>query len=290
MVRREIRRKTIARSVLADGERTSMPLSRSAIDAFLFKRFAQIDTCHIVSVARDFPEHASWFTGGTLARVLDDGVPPGRAALAFVLLRRAHAAFHAWEQAAAAARALAESRTVAGYLATLRHLEACVAAAEHWHAYAREALGMQPFSPDDGSPQERLHVIYDAGRLRRRADRARAGDLHPVWFSDGGLHVRGKSLSFDDLRGMLVQIGHVVTAISRAPANAVVAVATPEGAGDGRRRRSAGPRRRRAAASIRAAAPPARRSVSPGAGARRPERRPRPARRTDPGAHRRDRR
>lgn len=84
---------------------------------------------------------------------------------------------------------------------------------EQGYQFGCDALDTKLFQKNDGTPYERLNFIYNVSRHYSPGELA-AGDLHRVWISDDGLHVREKALSFDELRELLSELARIARAAS----------------------------------------------------------------------------
>ena len=78
-----------------------MPLSLYALDNFVAQDLSELTECRLVSVAGDFPDHASWLSTFVLNWMLRIPLPKEKAALVFALIRRADGAIDANAGAAA---------------------------------------------------------------------------------------------------------------------------------------------------------------------------------------------
>jgi len=151
----------------------------------------------ISPLAEEFPNADNWFAQFVLRRIFHAHVPDEKAALAFAIVRRTHAALQEWELAGAAAQG--DLRSVGTYFDALRHLESCISSVWQGLEFARKSLGQDLFKKGDGSAYERLNWVYNVSR-HFDPQALSQGDLHRVWLSDTAIHTREQTVSFDELR------------------------------------------------------------------------------------------
>ncbi len=183
-----------------------MGISNYALDTFVAQDMSKLKKLSVNSLAGEFPSADSWFAKFVLRRIFQAHVPDERAALAFAIVRRAHAALKEWELASAAAQG--DLRNIATYFSVLRHLEACLSAVWQGLEFARKSLGQDLFTKGDGSVYERMNWVYNVSR-HFDPMALQSGDLHRVWLSNDSMHTREQALSFDELREAVRMLARV---------------------------------------------------------------------------------
>jgi len=176
-----------------------MPLSHYALDTFVSQDLSKLTSCAPQSLASEFPERSCWLNQFVLRLIFHDHIAELRAALAFVLVRRAEAAIDEWELACEAARQGVQKPS--GYFKTLRHLENC------------RALATDLFTKGDGSVYERLNWLYNKGR-HFDPQALPQGDLHALWLTNDGFHSREHAITFEEMREALKVLGGMVDKIA----------------------------------------------------------------------------
>ncbi|WP_254574567.1 hypothetical protein [Stenotrophomonas acidaminiphila] len=171
---------------------------------------SKLTTCVPKSLAAEFPNPSHWLDQFVLKRIFHNHIREERAALAFVLVRRAVAALEEWEQACEAAPGVGNP---SGYFKMLRHLESCIAALWQGLEFSRRALQTKLFEKGDGSFYERLNWLYNTGR-HFDPQNLPSGDLHCLWISNEGLNSRGQSVTFGELRDSLIFLASIVEQIA----------------------------------------------------------------------------
>lgn len=191
-----------------------MPISVYTLETFVSQEISKLTACSPRSIATEFPERSSWLNQFVLRRIFHNHVPDERAPLAFALLRRAESALDEWELSCdAVARGV---RTVSGYFKALRHFESCIAALWQGVDFGRRALDTSVFQKGDGSPYERLNFIYNKSR-HFDCHALPSGDLHPLWIANDGIYTREQSITFDELREIVVMLARIANNILTGP-------------------------------------------------------------------------
>ena len=160
-------------------------------------------------VASDFPNHASWVGSFVLKGILIIQLPEGETALAFALIRRAEGAIEDYEAARAHLADFVKSDlNISLYFRGLRKLESTLAMVSQALKFIRKALEIKLFTQGDGTPYERLNVIYNKSR-HADPEALLSGHLHAVWIKNDGLYAEGANLTFDELRDLICGIGRI---------------------------------------------------------------------------------
>jgi len=192
-----------------------MPLSFYALDNFVAQELSQLNECRAAPIAPDFPDFQSWLSSFVLNWMLRIPLPKDKAALAFALIRRAEAAIAEYEEARADLSALvAGKKDISLYFRSLRKFESAVSALYQALDFGRKALGVKLFTQGDGSPYERLNLIYNRSK-HADPEGLPAGQLHSVWIRNEGLAADGVSLAFDELRDLIGQIGWIADRLAK---------------------------------------------------------------------------
>ena len=190
-----------------------MPLSNYALDAFVAQDLSKLTACAPQTLTGAFPDRAHWFNQFVLRRILQNHVADEKAALAFVLVRRAEAALDEWEAACETAKD--DVRQPSTYFKLLRHLESCISALWQGLEFGRKAVGTALFQKGDASVYERLNWIYNVSR-HFDPEALLVGDLHRVWVTNDGVHTREHALAFDEIREALQLLGRVAEKVGGA--------------------------------------------------------------------------
>lgn len=192
-----------------------MPLSFYALDNFVSQELSQLTECRATGVADEFPNYQSWLSTLVLNWMLRFSLPREKAALAFAIIRRSEEAITDYEEARELLAKLVSSRkSVSLYFRCLGRFESTVAMVCQALMFAMEALKMKLYEQGDGSPYERLFMIYNKGRHSDPETLPR-GQLHAVWIKDEGLFVNGAHLTFAELRELVHEVGGIADMFSK---------------------------------------------------------------------------
>ena len=192
-----------------------MPLSMYALDAFVAQDLSQLTECRPAPVAPEFPDYSSWLSSFVLNWIFRIPMSKGKAALVFALIRRAEAAIRDYEEARThLASLVAGGRNISLYFRCLRSFESTVAMLYQSLDFVRRAFGIKLFDPGDGSPYERLNLIYNKSR-HSDPETLPTGQLHAVWIKNDGLFADGANLTFDELRDLVRDIGHIADKLAK---------------------------------------------------------------------------
>ena len=151
-----------------------------ALDKFVAQEISTA-AIHVDSLAGELSGYEGWLNQFVMRRIFHAHVSDDRAALAFIMVRKAVAALAEWESMRATAALGVRRPSV--YFETLRHCENCIAACSQGVEFGRRALGIELFSKGDGSEFQRLNAIYNRGRHFHPVELP-PGDLHAVWVPD----------------------------------------------------------------------------------------------------------
>jgi hypothetical protein len=126
-------------------------------------------------------------------------------------LRRTEAAFREYEVARQSTlEYLANRDAISGYIVAVGHWEVLLSQA--YQAWCLLARGQRIlFQPGDGSPMQRLNLLYNRAKHAEKAITAQQlppdGTL-PVWLKNNGLHCVESSLSFEEVAEILEDLAH----------------------------------------------------------------------------------
>ncbi len=173
---------------------------------FVSQEMSRLTNCAPQSLADEFPEHNHWLDQFVLRRIFHNHIREDRAALAFVLVRRAAAALDEWELACVAA---SNVQTLSGYFKMLRHMENCISALWQGLEFIRRALQVKLFDKGDGSSYERLNWVYNVGR-HFDPQELPSGNLHRLWISNDGVNTQEHVVTFVELRDAIKYLAGLV--------------------------------------------------------------------------------
>jgi hypothetical protein len=135
----------------------------------------------------------------------------------FFFLRRAEAAFIEYDHAREAlSEYVATSRRQPSlYFRALYHFEMTIAMLWQAYDFRRKFTGVDPYKTGDNSRYERLAEIYNASRY---FDPELPPDyLHLIRISNDGVYSAKHSLSFEEIKECLEEIGRLADSFSSHP-------------------------------------------------------------------------
>ena len=183
-----------------------MGISNYALDTFVAQEMSKLTQLSINSLADEFPNADNWLAQFVTKRIFQTRVPNERAAVAFAVVRRTHAALQEWELASVAAKG--DLRSVGAYFNMLRHLENCISSVSQGLEFIRKSLGEDLFQKGDGSVYARLNWVYNVSR-HFTPEALPQGDLHRIWLSDEAIHTREHSVMFNELRETIAELASI---------------------------------------------------------------------------------
>jgi len=184
-----------------------------ALDRFVAQQLSTFEWAPR-SVGSEFSTRTTWLDEFVLRRLFQAHVPDERAALAFIMVRRALAAIEEWEAMCVSASGSIRKPSV--YFSALRHCEACIAASWQGLEFGRKALGQKLFDRGDGTVYERLNSVYNAGRHFDPAALP-AGALHGVWLADQSVRTHQHEVTLDELREVVRVLGRIANKTVTGP-------------------------------------------------------------------------
>ncbi len=187
-----------------------------ALDKFVAREISTA-AIYVDSLAGELSGYEGWLNQFVMRRIFHAHVSDDRAALAFIMVRKAVAALAEWELMCAAAALGVRRPSV--YFEALRHCENCIAACVQGVEFGRRALGIELFSKGDGSEFQRLNAIYNRGRHFHPGELP-SGDLYAVWFSGDSVRTHEYVLKLGELRKIVEMLGRIAKSTVEGPSHA----------------------------------------------------------------------
>lgn len=183
-----------------------MPLSSYALDTFVSQELSKLTECRATPIAEDFPYYDSWLTTFAATSISKYKIPGDKAALMFVLIRRAEAAIFDYEEARTHLLALMEGKNrISLYFRALRKFESAISMTYQAFDFGRKAASINLFTTGDGSPHERLNLLYNKSK-HADPESLPSGHLHIIWITNNGLAADSVELSFNELRNLISEV------------------------------------------------------------------------------------
>ena len=192
-----------------------MPLSSYALDNFVSQELSQLTECRATGIRDEFPDCESWLSTLILNWMLRSSLPRRKAALAFAVIRRSEEAVTAYEEARELlAKLVGSQKSVSLYFRCLGRFESTVAMVCQALTFAMKALRIKLYEQGDGSPYERLFMIYNKSR-HTDPEMFPVGQLHAVWIKNEGLFVDQAHVTFAELREMVHEVGEIAAMLAK---------------------------------------------------------------------------
>jgi hypothetical protein len=194
-----------------------VPLSDYALDRFVSQEMSKLTECKVQQVASSFPDNKNWVSNFVLNSIFRFQIAPETKRFAFLFLRRAESAFVEYEHVQAAMYdyvriAQTQAKKPSLYFRTLHHLEMTIAMLWQAYSFTRSFTGKDLYEQGQNSPYERLNNIYNDSRYFNHT--LSSDHLHSVWITNEGIHTERCSISFEELEGLLEEVGRFADAVS----------------------------------------------------------------------------
>jgi hypothetical protein len=192
-----------------------VPFSNYGLDHLVSQELSKLSRCGAPEVTDSFPESRHWVSNFVLNSFLRFQLPPEMKRFRFSFLRRAEAAFIEYDYAREALSEYAANsrrKPYSLYFRALHHFEMTIAMLWQAYSFVRQFTGLDPYKNGDSSRYERLAKIYNDSRY---FDHKLPPDhLHHIWISNDGIHTAKYSLSFEELKESLEEVGQFADSIS----------------------------------------------------------------------------
>jgi len=192
-----------------------MPFSDYGLDHLVSQELSKLSRCGAPEVTSSFPESKHWVSNFVLNSFLGFQLSPKVKQVRFFLLRRAEAAFIEYDHAREALSeyvGTSSRREPSLYFRALHHFEMTIAMLWQAYDFTKQFTGTKPYKKGDNSRYESLNQIYNHSRY---FDHKLPPDyLHYVWITNDGIHTADYSLSFEELKESLEEIGQFADRIS----------------------------------------------------------------------------
>jgi hypothetical protein len=194
-----------------------VPFTNHGLDHLISQELSKLSRCDAPEGASTFPESKHWVSNFALNSFLGFQVTPEMKRFRFTFLRRAEAAFIEYEYAREALSEYVANgpRKPSLYFRALHHFEMTIAMLWQAYGFARKFTGVDPYKPGDNSRYEHLNLIYNDSRY---FDYELSPDyLHHIWIRNDGVYSADHSLSFDEIKECLEEIGRSADRFSSQP-------------------------------------------------------------------------
>lgn len=183
-----------------------MPFTKSAVELFISTRAAAVTRCGASEVTAMVPESAHWLSNFGLEVIFHDFPPADMRPFVINFIRRIHAAFLEYDLARQEVLKLIKDGygRWSPYFAALTHFEVVVSQLYLALDSVRKLSSNDFFTTGDGSFEEKLNLIYNAGKHQI------AQTELPTWFTDEGLACARAKVTFAEIEDFMLRMAGVV--------------------------------------------------------------------------------
>lgn len=188
-----------------------MPFTFAGINEYVSPRVTEVKVCGASDVLSEFPSALHWISSIGL-RSMFHGVPyPSVRHWAIQFVRHIERALVCYSDARTQLLGLVtEHRTQwSPYFRALSYFEDSAVHLYQAFASHMKMSGKRFFKGRDGSPLQRLNVLYNAVK------HASAGSEQPIWITDEGLHSEEAVISFIEFEELLRECARSAAAVCR---------------------------------------------------------------------------
>lgn len=186
-----------------------MGFTNYAVENFISKRITEITCVGPADLSPEFPNASAWLSRLGMLAILTNQFAPEIRPFAIQFVRRTEMALAEYTRARSElVTLLGGTRRWSPYFRALHHIE--VSASMLYQAYdlSRKKLKTDLFQSGDGSPLQRLNLIYNTSK-HQAAD---ADD--PIWLSDVSIHTPQTELTYRDFEELLRSCARIAERIT----------------------------------------------------------------------------
>lgn len=182
-----------------------MPFTKHAVETFISDKITKVTECNVKDLYAEFPSAKDWVSGFGLMVIFVNQPPEDRRPFALQIVRRTEMAFAEYSRARTELQELISGcrGRWSPYFRALYHFEAAIGQLYQAYDYSRKSLANDQFKKGDGSPLDRLSMIYNTSKHQR------ATDEQPVWISNEGIETPKVVITFPEIEELLCTFGRV---------------------------------------------------------------------------------
>lgn len=179
-----------------------MILSSYAKDTYLAPYMSRFTSADIPDMSQFADESARWLETFALLTMFGLNLPTQTRQAMFNFLRRAEAAYRAYEDARIeTTQFVSDGGALITYARAMSYWETFLSQAWQGYALVGQLFGQRAFEKADGSVAQRLHALYNQTKHVESmiADgRMPENGTMSVWLTNGGLQGHAEALSYDE--------------------------------------------------------------------------------------------
>ena len=183
-----------------------MPFTKSAVELFISRKIAAITACNAGDVKSKEPESAHWLSNFGLAVIFNDFPPDAMRPFVINFIRRVYVAFIEYDLGRDALLELVKDGNGrwSPYYVALTHFELAISQLYVALDSIRKLSGHDFFKTGDGSFEECLNQIYNAGKHELATNEV------PLWLTNDGLESNHAKLTFEVIEDFMSKMAGVV--------------------------------------------------------------------------------
>jgi hypothetical protein len=197
-----------------------VPFTNHGLDHLISQELSKLSRCDAPEVTSTFPESKHWVSNFALNSFLGFEVTPEMKGFRFTFLRRAEAAFIEYEYAREALSEYVANRPrkPSLYFRALHHFEMTIAMLWQAYAFARNFTGVDAYPKGDKSSRRaRLNLVYNDTRHFDHKQLS-SNHLQHIWIRNDGVYsANNVSISFEEMKECLEEIGRLADRFSSHP-------------------------------------------------------------------------
>lgn len=187
-----------------------MPFTRYAVETFISDKITKVTECNITDLYAEFPAACDWVSGFGLMVIFVNQPREEVQPFALQFVRRAEMALAEYASAREELRSFVSGNRGrwSPYFRALYHFEAAVAQLYQAFDYSRKVLNTKLFAENDGSPLNRLNLIYNTSKHQL------AGADQPLWITNEGIETVESKLAFSEMEDLLRSCARIATKLT----------------------------------------------------------------------------
>jgi hypothetical protein len=191
-----------------------VPFTKYAIDTFISSKVTALSECRIADLAAEFPNSSRWVSGFGLMVMFVNMPPEAMRPFALQFVQRIEMVIAEYSRMRTEVQDLLSGNPRwSPYYRALHHGETSAALLYQAYDLSRNKLNTNLFESNDGSPLQRLNLIYNTSKHQL----AEAQD--PVWLSNEGFHTESACLlysEFEELARSCARVAEQLTSTDKA--------------------------------------------------------------------------
>ncbi len=182
-----------------------MATTKHAVNTYISSHVAAVTSCNAADMIAKAPDCTDWLSGSGLSCIFKDYPPESARPFVVNFIRRIHVAFLEYELGRAALLDLINDGTGrwSPYYVALTHFEVAVSQLCMALDSVRKLSGHDFYKTGDGSFEESLNYLYNAGKHQLAANEL------PLMLTNVGLECKSAKLTFGEIEDFMLTMAGV---------------------------------------------------------------------------------